>query len=101
MKTPLICAVTAISVFLGACNENVTTRYYGSKTTIELPCGHKFVNASWKDDSLWYSYRPAEWSDGFRTVTVQERSLFGVLEGRINFIEKDCKWKDSDRLHQD
>lgn len=48
----------------------------------------KFVVATWKDTQLWYAYRPRRADEKPETVTLQEQSSFGLVEGRVIFTER-------------
>jgi hypothetical protein len=75
---------------LAACDQ-VATRHFGGTTRIELPCGQKFVNASWKNDnSIWYAVRPATIGEQYVTVTYKESSNFGFVQGTVYFLERPC-----------
>lgn len=55
---------------------------------VGLPPGTEFVNASWKDNNLWYSYRPRPVGQQPTLVTYKEQSNYGIAEGTIRFQEK-------------
>lgn len=77
-------------VWLCSCTENTRARVWGGKLTIELPKGQKLVEATWKGDgnSLWYLTEPMDTEYTPKTKVFQEDSRFGVLEGKVIFIEK-------------
>jgi hypothetical protein len=81
--------VLASALVLAGCEQSVT-RSLGGDMTIDLPCGQKYVNASWKQDNLWYATRPAEPGERFVKVTYKESSLLGILQGTVIFNEKAC-----------
>ena len=84
-------AVLGFLAIASAGCDQVITRHYGGTTTINLPCGQKYLNASWKSESgLWYAYRPAVTGETFTTVIYQESSTMGVLQGRVLFNERSC-----------
>lgn len=81
----VIVILLAISMF--ACTENQRARTFGGSETIELPKGERLVNASWKQDNLWYltESMPADYVP--QTKIYREKSNFGALNGTITFIE--------------
>lgn len=81
--------VVAAALVLAGC-ENTATRLYGGNMNIDLPCGHKYVNASWKQEQLWYATRPAVPGESFSFVIYKEKSLLGMMEGSVTFRERAC-----------
>lgn len=81
--------VAAIALMLAGCDQ-MTTRHFGGTTTVQLPCGEKFINASWKENNIWYATRPATVSDNFHTIVYRESSIAGILQGKVMFYEKAC-----------
>ena len=58
-KKILICVMLlALIVSLTACTSNTSARYYGGTTTINLEPNTKFVDITWKEDSLWVLTKP-------------------------------------------
>lgn len=70
-----------------SCTDNQRARTFGGKETITLPKGQKLVNATWKEDDLWYLTEPM--AEGYvpQTRSFKEKSSFGALEGEILFYE--------------
>ena len=69
--------------------EQVITREYGGTTTITLQPGEKLVEATWKDDgNIWYLTEPMDSDYIPKTKTFVESSIFGVMEGKVIFIER-------------
>lgn len=69
-------------LFLTSC-QNYTTRYFGGEMNIEIPQGYNVKMASWKHDgSLWVLY---ESNDTLKKTYLQEYSMCGILQGRVNF----------------
>ena len=67
--------------------ENVLTKNLGGTMTIVVEKGHKVTNATWKDNELWYFIEPME--EGYipKTKTFEEKSTYGVAEGKVIFKE--------------
>lgn len=58
---------------------NTVARRFGGTLTVELPENAKFVNATWKEDSVWITY--------YETLTkrcvFKEFSRMGLVEGDV------------------
>jgi hypothetical protein len=81
--------VVLFAVVAGAtgCTENQRAKNFGGSYTVNLPSGQKLVNASWKNDDLWYLVRPMRDGETPETLTLVEDSSFGVLSGTVTFVE--------------
>lgn len=79
----VLVAVVAFS----SCTDNLRTRMYGGTTTVDLDPGQKLVEVTWKEASLWYLTEPMEPGYEPKTKVFQEDSRFGVLEGKVIFVE--------------
>lgn len=86
-KICLVAFLIVTCVLTSSCNY--FAKKIGGDITIDLPKGEKFVNATWRDSnsSLWYVTRPMKEGEDVTTYTFQEDSNFGVLEGRVFFVE--------------
>ena len=80
-------AMTAIA--LSGCTENKRAKEYGGEMMIEVPKDRKVVTATWKDSQLWYLTRPRKQGERAETWVLQEKSNFGWMEGKIQFVEKE------------
>jgi hypothetical protein len=69
------------------CTDHTMSRKFGGKETITLPKGMKLVEATWKESDLWYLLEPMDANYVPKTKIFQEDSRFGVLEGKVTFIE--------------
>lgn len=69
------------------CTKQQRARQYGGTMTIELPAGQELMEATWKEDNLFYLTRPM--SPDYVPVkkTFQESSSWGVMESTVYFIE--------------
>lgn len=79
----VLVAVVAFS----SCTENLRTRKYGGTTTVDLDPGQKLVEVTWKEASLWYLTEPMEPGYEPKTKVFQEDSRFGIMEGKVIFVE--------------
>lgn len=79
--------ILTISAFLFGCTENQRVKMYGGKITINIPKGYKVTNITWKNNDLWYSYRPFTSGEEPLTTYFVEESNFGMMEGKVTFVE--------------
>jgi len=84
-KNILLSLVTAIA--FASCTENQMAKQFGGTMKVDLPVGTEFVNATWKNDELWYIYRDRKPGESIDTITMQENSNFGLIEGKVVFKE--------------
>ena len=80
----LVCSIT----FIG-CTENQRAKVIGGTVTIKLEPGKKLEMLTWKDADLWIQtrdFRPEEFAE---THYFQEKSKYGVFEGKIIIIEQE------------
>lgn len=82
----LIC-LAALSLSVTSCTQNARSKAFGGTMNITLPAGQKLINATWKEAQLWYLYRPMKLGETNETYTFQEKSSFGMLEGKVIFNE--------------
>lgn len=69
--------------------EQAITRKYGGTTTIHLKKGEKLVEATWKGEGdLWYLVEPMEDDYIPKTKVFKESSMYGVMEGKVVFVEQ-------------
>jgi hypothetical protein len=88
MKKVLTLFVFALSIAaLTISYDNYMSRKFGGSTTINLEKGQKLVEATWKENSLWYLTEPMDSNYVPKTKTFKEDSNFGVLEGTVTFVE--------------
>lgn len=86
MKTKLL-SLLLIAGVLTSCTENQMAKQFGGTMTVDLPPNTEFVNATWKNDELWYIYRPRKEGESIDVITMQENSNFGLVEGKVQFNE--------------
>jgi hypothetical protein len=87
MKTKLLSLIVFLCITT-SCTENQRAKALGGTMTVKLPVGTTFVNATWKEDELWYIYRPRKAGETPDTTIMQEDSKFGLIEGTVQFIEQ-------------
>ena len=86
MKKLLLLAAFA-ALLLTGCGQFVS-RKLGGDTTIMLEKGERLVEATWKENSLWYLVEPMDSDYIPKTKVFKESSQFGVLEGNVIFVEQ-------------
>lgn len=79
--------ILLLSVFTFSCTENQRAKNWGGTVTVELPKGKKLVEATWKEDNLWYLTRDMKEGETAETFEFIEDSSFGVMKGKIIFVE--------------
>lgn len=60
-------------------SRNYRTRKFGGTIEIQLTKDQKFINATWKENDLWYLYEDST------QYIFQERSSLGLLNGKVIF----------------
>ena len=85
MKT--LIALAAALFFVG-CTDNEKAKNFGGTQTVKLESGQKFVNATWKESSLWVLTRNRREDERVESFTFKEKSAFGLVEGKVVFEEQ-------------
>ncbi len=86
----LLISVAVLAIPLYSCTPNQSTKKYGGEMVIDLPKDRRLVNITWKSDknfdNLWILTK----SDTTKPSTYyfEEKSTFGILEGKITINEK-------------
>ena len=86
MKTKLL-TLLAVACLFTSCTENQMAKQSSGTMKVDLPPNTEFVNATWKNDELWYIYRPRKEGESVDVITMQEDSNFGLVEGKVQFNE--------------
>lgn len=86
MKKFLFMFLAVPLMLLAGCDQAIT-RNFGGTTEIKLFPNQKLVNATWKDNNLWYLTRAMGDTDKPERVIFQESSAVGVMQGKVIFIE--------------
>lgn len=71
-----------------SCTENDRAKKYGGTMTVNIPKGNKLESATWKEDQVWYLYRPFREGEKPETHILEEDSRFGILTGKVKFVEQ-------------
>lgn len=89
LKPIVLSALIALTAFvLPSCTDNVRAKSFGGTTTVDLPAGTSLVNVTWKEAELWYLTRPRTEGEKPISYTFQEKSGFGLVEGKVIFKEQ-------------
>lgn len=82
----IILILAVICMAFVSCDQ-YTARNFGGETTIKLEPGEKLIEATWKDNDLWYLVEPMD-SDYVPKIKIfKESSTMGIMEGEVTFIE--------------
>jgi hypothetical protein len=90
MKYLTAAVVIGAALIAGGCTENARSRNFGGESTIDVPCGQKVFNITWKEANLWYAIRPMRNDEKPEIYTFKEDSNMGILEGTVTFKESSC-----------
>lgn len=80
-------AILLVSIICVGCTANQRAKSFGGSTTVKLPANTKLVNVTWKEANMWYLTRPMREGEKPETLTFQEESSFGMIEGKVIFEE--------------
>lgn len=78
-------------ISLSGCTDNTRAKTFGGKATVKLPPNTKLVNVTWKNSNMWYLTRPMREDEEAETLSFQEKSDFGLIEGKVVFEETKSK----------
>ena len=83
-----VIALIAIGMMISFSSCQGCTRQWGGTTKIELEPGEKLVEATWKNNSIWYLVEPMESDYVPKTKVFKEQSNARMLEGQVVFVER-------------
>ena len=78
--------VVLVSLSVGGTQQQ-RAKTFGGSASLSLPAGQKLVNATWKDDQLWYLTRTMRSDENPESYTFSESSSFGILQGKVIITE--------------
>jgi hypothetical protein len=87
MKRLLLLGSILTLGLVSSCTQNERAKMYGGTATINLEPNQKLVDVTWKETSIWYMTKPMSSTDSAETYTFQEESSFGMVQGKVIFIE--------------
>lgn len=84
-------ALLVLAITFTSCTENQMAKNFGGTETIQLEAGKRLVNITWKSNdkvssSLWILTKMDTTKPN--TYTFEEKSSFGIMEGKVIIIEK-------------
>ena len=82
----IILILTVICIVFVSCNQ-YNTRNFGGTTIINLEPGEKLIEATWKDNDLWYLVEPMDSDYAPKIKIFKESSTMSIMEGEVTFIE--------------
>ena len=83
----ILFALTLIILLFTGCTKNQMARKYGGTMTIKLEPGQRLMEATWKNDDLFYLTEPMDSDYEPKTKTFHEDSNFGMIESTVIFVE--------------
>lgn len=83
MMAVLLCTFTG-------CTENEMAKNFGGSLKVDVPCGEKVYDVTWKDGNFWYASRPMLPGETAQTSHFREKSSWGSLEGEVVLVESLC-----------
>ena len=83
-----IVLIGIIVSLLSSCTENVSTKLYGGTAEIVLEPNMKLINVTWKENDIWFLTKPMSPTDSAETYVFQEKSNYGLVEGKLILIER-------------
>lgn len=83
--TGLILSLSLVLSF--GCSQNERAKHFGGTIEIILESNQKLVDVTWKETSIWYLTKPMSPTDVSETYIFQEESSFGIIQGKVIFIE--------------
>jgi hypothetical protein len=86
MKKIYIAAMLMIGVVAGivGCTANQRAKAYGGTETINIAVDQKVSTVTWKGEAdLWILTRPMRPGEQAETLTFQEHSTYGMVEGTV------------------
>lgn len=86
MRTIKLVILLFVLISITACEQTIS-RNFGGSTTITLKPGEKLIEATWKDDNLWYLTEPMDSDYVPKTKVLKESAVLGVMNGTVTFIE--------------
>ena len=79
----IIVAILAVAMALAMSSCNAVAKNWGGTATVDLEPGRKFVDITWKEDSLWVLTKDMGADDVAETYYFEEDANFGILEGTV------------------
>ena len=78
---------TILCCVFTSCTKQYMAKELGGTVTINLEPGKKLVEATWKENHLWYLVEDMDSDYVPKAKVFQESSSIGLLNGKVIFIE--------------
>lgn len=82
-KIKYIAALLAVIALIAGCTQNQRARQFGGSMTYELTPNRTLVTVTWEQDHLWILTRPMHTNETAETYELDEKSSWGVMQGKI------------------
>jgi hypothetical protein len=79
--------LSLVAFFATACTQQQRAKEWGGTVNISLESNSKLVNATWKESHLWLLTRKVTEADKAETFVFEEKSTWGVLQGKVIIVE--------------
>lgn len=83
----ILFVLVLVCMSLMSCSKQAITRRYGGNMTVNLEPGERLIEATWKENSVWYLVEPMDSGYKPKTKVFKENSALGIVEGSITFVE--------------
>jgi hypothetical protein len=70
-------------LFILSCTENKTAKMFGGTEQIKIKPSEKIRGVTWSKENLWVLIEDTV----SHKIYLQEKSSFGLLEGKIEFVK--------------
>lgn len=80
MKKKILVLVFLVGLALTLTCQQFLSRKWGGTTTITLEPGERLLEATWKDNNLWFLVEPMDDDYIPKTKVFKESSMYGLLE---------------------
>jgi hypothetical protein len=91
MKRIAIASVLATALVISGCTAKERARSFGGEDSVDLACGQKLFDITWKESTLWFATKPMRETDIAETYTFQADSAYGIWEGVVTVKESRCE----------
>lgn len=82
-----IAIILVIIMLIATTGCNAVARSWGGTVTVDLETNRKFVDVTWKENSLWILTKAMTSEDIAETYYFEEDSNFGILNGTVIIVE--------------
>lgn len=83
-----IIMVIALMLVVTGCTDNQRAKKWGGTAMVNVTKGMKVLGVTWKESDMWILTRPMYTNEVAETLTFEEKSSYGVMEGKVIFQEQ-------------